>query len=241
VKRSPAAGAVSRTQAGEEKGRLGRSVRDATMDHRWVRDITGARTALVLIEYVRLWALLRDVQLRPLESDHFVWRWTADGQYYVRSVYRAYFVGWTRMAGTVQGLLCGLDADGGDQGAVARGCTTSWTMDCRSPLDCGLEEAPWTAAGRAVRTVRPVGRNYGSPLMLLRLLPGGLVAAASVPRPHYSSSQPGFHLARLVVSSAGLLPAAAPEELRLARPSGILVPLEGEELKNLRPSGFNCN
>lgn len=74
-------------------------MRDALADRHWVRDITRARTAPVLCEYVRLWALLRDVQLRLLEPDRFVWRWIADGQYSVRSAYRAYFVGWTRMAG----------------------------------------------------------------------------------------------------------------------------------------------
>lgn len=42
--------------------RLGCSVRDALTDRRWVRDITGTRTALVLVEYVQLWARLRDVQ-----------------------------------------------------------------------------------------------------------------------------------------------------------------------------------
>jgi hypothetical protein len=68
-------------------------------DLRWVRDITGARTAPVLIEYVQLWALLRDVQLRPLKPDHFTWRWTADGQFSARSTYRAYFEGWISMAG----------------------------------------------------------------------------------------------------------------------------------------------
>jgi hypothetical protein len=52
--------------------RLGRSVRDALTDHRWVRDITGARTAPVLYKYVQLWVTLRDVQLRPLEPDRFV-------------------------------------------------------------------------------------------------------------------------------------------------------------------------
>jgi hypothetical protein len=41
-------------------------------DHRWVRDITGARTAPVLYKYVQLWVTLRDVQLRPLEPDRFV-------------------------------------------------------------------------------------------------------------------------------------------------------------------------
>lgn len=72
---------------------LGRSVRDTLMDRRWVRDITGAPTAPVLCEYIRLWALLCDVQLRSLEPDRFVWRWIADGQYSVRSAYWAYFVG----------------------------------------------------------------------------------------------------------------------------------------------------
>jgi hypothetical protein len=38
--------------------RLGRSVRDALDGRRWVHDITGARTAPVLVEYVRLWRML---------------------------------------------------------------------------------------------------------------------------------------------------------------------------------------
>jgi hypothetical protein len=48
------------------------SVKDTLVDRRWVRDITGAHTAPVLYEYVQLWAMLRDVQLRPLEPDRFV-------------------------------------------------------------------------------------------------------------------------------------------------------------------------
>jgi hypothetical protein len=36
-----------------------------------------------------------------MEPDRFVWHWTADGQYSVHSTYRAYFVGWTSMAGAV--------------------------------------------------------------------------------------------------------------------------------------------
>ncbi|XP_066391720.1 uncharacterized protein [Miscanthus floridulus] len=39
--------------------RLGRSVKDALTDRRWVCDITGAHTALVLYEYVQLWARLK--------------------------------------------------------------------------------------------------------------------------------------------------------------------------------------
>lgn len=82
--------------------RLGRTVREALADRRWIRDITGARTAPVLYEYVQLWRMLQDVQLRPMEEDRFVWRWTADGQFTVRSASRAYFVGWTSMAGAVE-------------------------------------------------------------------------------------------------------------------------------------------
>jgi hypothetical protein len=79
--------------------RLRRSVRDALTDRQWVRDITGARTPQVLLEYVRLWRTVRDVQLQPLLPDRFVWQWTTDGRYSVRSAYRAYFTGWTAMAG----------------------------------------------------------------------------------------------------------------------------------------------
>lgn len=78
---------------------LQRTVRDALSQPRWVRDITGARMAPVLLEYVRLWTMVRDVQLQPLQADRFVWRWTADGQYTARSAYRAFFAGWRTMAG----------------------------------------------------------------------------------------------------------------------------------------------
>jgi hypothetical protein len=42
---------------------LGRTVKDALSNRQWVRDITGARTAAVLLEYASLWATLENVQL----------------------------------------------------------------------------------------------------------------------------------------------------------------------------------
>jgi hypothetical protein len=78
---------------------LGLMVRDSLTDDRWVRDMTRARTASVLLEYIQLWATLENVQLRPLVPDRYVWRWTADSRYSVHSAYRAYFTGWASMAG----------------------------------------------------------------------------------------------------------------------------------------------
>jgi hypothetical protein len=51
------------------------------------------------LEYVDLGETLENVQLSPHEPDRFVWRWTPDGRYYVRSTYRVYFVGWASMTG----------------------------------------------------------------------------------------------------------------------------------------------
>jgi hypothetical protein len=48
------------------------AVKDALYQRRWVRHITGARTAPVLYEYVLLWDKLESVQLRPLVADRFI-------------------------------------------------------------------------------------------------------------------------------------------------------------------------
>jgi hypothetical protein len=76
------------------KQRHGKTVREALDNHRWVQDITGARTTALILEYVDLCETLENVQLSPHESDRFVWR-----------SYRAYFVGWVSMAGAKE-LWC---------------------------------------------------------------------------------------------------------------------------------------
>lgn len=70
-----------------------RTLREALVDHRWARDITGAPTSQVLCEYFKVWDLLADVNLLPLAPDRFVWRWSRDGSYSVSSTYRAFFHG----------------------------------------------------------------------------------------------------------------------------------------------------
>jgi hypothetical protein len=79
-----------------------RTVKDALCNRRWVRDITGARTAAVINDYLHLWELLMNVQLRESKPDRFVWRWSPDGRYSVKTAYRAFFTGWTTMAGATE-------------------------------------------------------------------------------------------------------------------------------------------
>jgi hypothetical protein len=76
-----------------------RSVRDALNDYRWTRDISGAPTAAVLAEYIRLWDAVELVQLSPRTPDRFVWKWSATGNYTASSAYRAFFIGMASLPG----------------------------------------------------------------------------------------------------------------------------------------------
>lgn len=68
-------------------------MRDALNETQWARDITGAPTAAVLIEYFRVWDTMQMVQLDPLSPDRYVWKWTDSGTYTASSAYRAFFLG----------------------------------------------------------------------------------------------------------------------------------------------------
>jgi hypothetical protein len=69
------------------------------LNHQWARDITGAPTAQVLCEYVILWEKLEVIQLSPLDSNRFIWKWSENGAYTASSAYRAYFTGMTALVG----------------------------------------------------------------------------------------------------------------------------------------------
>jgi hypothetical protein len=75
------------------------SVKDALFQRRWVRHITGARTALVLYEYVSLWEKMESIELRPFVGDRFIWKWTTDGSYLASSAYRSFFLGMSSLLG----------------------------------------------------------------------------------------------------------------------------------------------
>lgn len=76
-----------------------RSVLAALTDHQWTRDISGAPTAAVLVEYVPLWDTLQEVTLDPFTPDRFIWKWSACGTYTASSAYRAFFIGMSQLPG----------------------------------------------------------------------------------------------------------------------------------------------
>jgi hypothetical protein len=63
------------------------TVQHALSDRRWVRDITGALSVAVIIEYLHLWDSLENVHLQPERDDALRWRWTPDGRYSAKSAY----------------------------------------------------------------------------------------------------------------------------------------------------------
>ena len=59
----------------------------------WVRDITGALTVQVIIEYLQIWNLVENQAIIDLAEDRFIWKWTADHCFTTASAYRAFFIG----------------------------------------------------------------------------------------------------------------------------------------------------
>ena len=75
------------------------SVKDGLLNNRWASGIVGALTTPVLCQFLRVWELLRQVQLNPLASDRFIWKWSTDGSYSASSAYRAFFYGSIELPG----------------------------------------------------------------------------------------------------------------------------------------------
>jgi hypothetical protein len=75
------------------KFKRGRTVQEALVDGRWVRDIRGVLDAQVLSEYLQLWDVIETVNLAPGVSDQHLWTPSSSGQYSSRSAYRRFFIG----------------------------------------------------------------------------------------------------------------------------------------------------
>ena len=70
-----------------------RTVADGLQNDRWIRDISGALTVQVLLDYLLIWDLTRDVTLRPGVTDRLLWKWTSDQTFSTASAYRSFFIG----------------------------------------------------------------------------------------------------------------------------------------------------
>ena len=70
-----------------------RTVADGLQNDRWIRDISGALTVQVLLDYLLIWDLTRDVTLRPGITDRLLWKWTSDQTFSTASAYRSFFIG----------------------------------------------------------------------------------------------------------------------------------------------------
>lgn len=66
-----------------------RTVADGLQNDRWVRDISSALTVQVLLDYLLIWDLTRDITLRP----GVLWKWTTDQNFSTASAYKSFFIG----------------------------------------------------------------------------------------------------------------------------------------------------
>ncbi|GJN10317.1 hypothetical protein PR202_ga28401 [Eleusine coracana subsp. coracana] len=90
--------APSLFRAVSTRNRNHRLVVDALPHTAWRRDITGALTAQVLLEYTQLRQLLDGISLQQT-PDRFIWRSNPKGEFSFNSAYRAMFLSQTATFG----------------------------------------------------------------------------------------------------------------------------------------------
>ncbi|GJN24926.1 hypothetical protein PR202_gb12704 [Eleusine coracana subsp. coracana] len=76
-------------QAVPLKTRKQRTVAQGTFDQSWPTDIQGGLCMIGLFEYFRLWDVLLEMHLSPMEDVH-TWRFDSSGQFSSNSAYRAF-------------------------------------------------------------------------------------------------------------------------------------------------------
>ena len=81
-----------------------RKVVDGLHNNSWAKDIKGALTVQVILDYLLLWDTIRlwQQQRNSNTPDTFSWKWTADGQFTTASAYRAFFIGQHAIPGARQ-------------------------------------------------------------------------------------------------------------------------------------------
>jgi hypothetical protein len=71
-----------------------RTVKEALLN-RWISDIRGALTVRVLVEYLKLWESLSEIELQPNIKDRHVFSLASDGKYTAKATYKGLFLGST--------------------------------------------------------------------------------------------------------------------------------------------------
>ena len=84
--------APSLCRAVSSRVRARRTVAQALTDRQRIKDITGALTVQVLVEYLRTWDSMQLIQLSA-SPDRVCWKWTADRAFSTASAYRFLFIG----------------------------------------------------------------------------------------------------------------------------------------------------
>ncbi|KAF8695940.1 hypothetical protein HU200_036816 [Digitaria exilis] len=69
------------------------TVDQALHDRAWVKQITGAITVQVLLDFLLIWDKVRRIVLQADIDDTPLWKWTANQQFTTASAYRAFFLG----------------------------------------------------------------------------------------------------------------------------------------------------
>ncbi|GJN02165.1 hypothetical protein PR202_ga19489 [Eleusine coracana subsp. coracana] len=70
-----------------------RTVSEALAEMRWIRDIHGVASPVIISEFLKLWDLISEVILQQETPDKHIWRLTTAGQYTAKSAYEALFQG----------------------------------------------------------------------------------------------------------------------------------------------------
>ncbi|WVZ52340.1 hypothetical protein U9M48_003412 [Paspalum notatum var. saurae] len=76
-----------------------RTMAQALQNQFWVSDISGALTVQVLVEDLRVWELVDDINLQQDVPDQHLWKLTKSGIYSRKSAYTAFFLGSVGLSG----------------------------------------------------------------------------------------------------------------------------------------------
>jgi hypothetical protein len=69
-----------------------RTVFKGLQNQQWVRDISGALTVQVIIDFLCIWEKVFVISLNPEQQDLVLWKWTADRKFTTSSTYKAFFI-----------------------------------------------------------------------------------------------------------------------------------------------------